>query len=508
MKFDPDHHILLDDGRLHDESTPAQVESLLDGYWAKGSGTPLVVHFHGGLVSRTGGFEVAGNLGPVYEAAGAHPVFFIWRSDLLNVVQNKLPHIWEERVFQRLLLHLLRFAAAKVRQEVGMGVRGAELELPAEMEVRDALDRADEQVPLDDVDPAELDAAQLPPDDQSLHPAERAQLERELEQDSILVPELQALLADPGDAARGGMGAAATPPETLLAPDLLAEMRADVDPEVGARGFILPPAFLRRAAMVLGKVLWRFARRRDHGLYATVVEEILTGVYAGAAAQFVWREMKGDAADAFRDGPDRGGTAFLQGLAKRWDPAQPRRIILVGHSTGAVYINEWLAKADALLPPEVKFDVVFLAAACGFDAFARTVRDHGHRIAGFRSFGMSDGVERQDYLLPDSIFKAVPALSVLKKLYPYSLLYFVSGICEDEVDKPLVGMERYHSGRPPYAGADLLASGTWLGGVETRRRWSEVNLADGLRTRARDHGDFDNDELTQASLQHLIRAGF
>lgn len=502
MAFDRNHHLLLNDGRFYRDSSPEQLEALLDNYWSKGPGTPLVVHFHGGLVNEEGGFEVAQKLHPVYTEAGGYPLFFVWRAGLFEVLGNKLPRIWDDNVFQRLLVHLLRFARAKVEQDVDVGARGGELELPSELEVRDAIERADER-PLDDVDPARLDPRQLPADDQSLHPAERAQLERELEQDTILVPELQAIVTPAEDDARGGF--AGTAPDPLIADDLLAEMRADVDPEVGARGFILPPAFLRRAAVVLGRVLWRFARRRDHGLYATVVEEILRGVYASAAAQFVWREMKQDAGDAFLDGADRGGTAFLQGIAKRWTAQGPRRIVLVGHSTGAVYINHLLARADAVLPADARFDVVFLAGACGFDAFARTVRDHGDRIANFRSFGMSDKLERADYLVPKSFADKFPAL---RKIYPHSLLYFVTGVCEDEVDKPLVGMERYHSGRSPYAGPDLVAAGRYLGELESRRRWSAVDLADGLRTGATDHGDFDEDPLTRRSLQHLIRAGF
>ncbi|HST61622.1 MAG TPA: hypothetical protein VLK84_23155, partial [Longimicrobium sp.] len=446
MRFDRNHHLLLDHGRFHGGSSQAQLDALLDNYFSTPPTTPLVVHFHGGLVNEDGGFDVADKMLPVYQEAGAYPLFFVWRAGLFDVLQNNLPSIWEEPVFQRLLTHVLRFARAKVTQEVDAGARGDQLDLPSEMQVRAEIEAADQRVPMDDVDPAALDALQLPPDDQSLHPAERDQLYEELQQDSILVPQVQALVA-PGAQGDRGPAAAGAPVPTLMEPELLAEMRADMDPELGARGFVLPPAFLARVARVLAKVLWRFVRQRDHGLYATVVEEILRGVYLSAAAQRVWGEMKGDVANAFEEGPDRGGTAFVQGLAARWKPEEGRRVVLVGHSTGAVYINHLLARADALLPPGLKFEVIFLAGACGFDAFAETVHAHGDRIAHFRSFGMSDELERADYLLPDSIFQKLPALRVLKKIYPHSLLYFVSGVCEDEVDKPLVGMHRYHTGR-------------------------------------------------------------
>ena len=48
---------------------------------------------------------------------------------------------------------------------------------------------------------------------------------------------------------------------------------------------------------------------------------------------------------------------------------------------------------------------------------------------------MTDELEQADRLIP--------------VIYPHSLLYFVSGVLEDEADKPLLGMERYLTRRLP-----------------------------------------------------------
>ena len=44
----------------------------------------LVLHFHGGLVSKRAGLSVSARLTPVYSPAadrGGHPVSFVWESE-------------------------------------------------------------------------------------------------------------------------------------------------------------------------------------------------------------------------------------------------------------------------------------------------------------------------------------------------------------------------------------------------------------------------------------------
>ena len=77
-----------------------------------------------------------------------------------------------------------------------------------------------------------------------------------------------------------------------------------------------------------------------------------------------------------------------------------------------------LRNADKVLPATFKFDVILMAPACRTECFADTLAHHGSRIRDFRCFTMSDDFETKDRLVP--------------AIYPHSLLYFISGVLEDE----------------------------------------------------------------------------
>ncbi len=73
-----------------------------------------MLHFHGGLVSEKRGRAVAADLLPVYRDAGAYPVFFVWRSGLLEVLRGKLREIASEDAFKALTKLVLKFVIGNV----------------------------------------------------------------------------------------------------------------------------------------------------------------------------------------------------------------------------------------------------------------------------------------------------------------------------------------------------------------------------------------------------------
>ena len=93
----------------------------------------VVLHFHGGLVSEKRGRAVAADLLPVYRDAGAYPVFFVWRSGLLEVLRGKLrktPARTPSRHFEKLVLkfvigNVLGAEAASAGSSSG-GARGGQ----------------------------------------------------------------------------------------------------------------------------------------------------------------------------------------------------------------------------------------------------------------------------------------------------------------------------------------------------------------------------------------------
>lgn len=140
-----------------------------------------------------------------------------------------------------------------------------------------------------------------------------------------------------------------------------------------------------------------------------------------------------------------------------------------------LFINASFARS-ALLFAELIYDVVFQ-----------------DKIKCCRMFGMLDENERRDRLVPG--------------IYPRSLLYFVSGVVEGEVDMPIIGMQRYLAGAHQYRGDAMGRLRAFLSPAG-HAFWSVANGATGLVTDAIRHGDFDNDPTTVRSVQHLPRAGF
>ncbi len=285
-------------------------------------------------------------------------------------------------------------------------------------------------------------------------------------------------------------------------------------PEIGQKGLISMAKLAVKIAKVVYCVATRFLEKRDHGLYATIEEEILRSFYVDKIGKLLfWDQMKKDTADAFEDdlilGREPGGRAFLTQLAVKVNNGMPiPRISLIGHSTGAIYICNFIKTAAILLPDSVKFDIVLLAPASDFTLFQETMTNHSKRIEGVRLFGMQDETEKADPMAQD-----VPALKHFARwIYPHSLLYFVSGLLESEVDHPILGMQRFYN-------LDDAFDTVRYPQVDWARKyfskypqpdavWSIKNLGPGRSSASEKHGDFDNDEETVKSIEWILRKGY
>jgi hypothetical protein len=495
MAISTDFYLGLKNG-LFDTTSRANLEQLFQRCV---DSDRLVIHFHGGLVPAEAAMTtIETSLLAAYQAAGAYPVFFVWHSDAVEIISHNLAEIWQEKIYQRLRSRVLQFVEAKFRQSESE--RGGLLELKDPAEIEDELN----QPQVNDEPFAELDQRQLL-EDETLRPIEADQFKKLLERDPVLKREAEAIangLRSPEEieqqqSARGGTVQASR--HSLMSPEVLEEIQREA-PSPEDRGLFSTAAIVKGTIAVLARVIQRLAKKRDHGVYCTVVEEILREFYLANAGKLVWDWMKGDTADAFGPDPQRyGGTAFLECLQQQWAAGHRPRLILVGHSTGAVYICHLLKQAAATLPAEAQFEVIFLAPACDFRLLADTLSLYGERVKAFRLFGMQDSLEAQDNL--------VPPLAI----YPRSLLYFVSGVLEDEADKPIVGMQRFYSGQPPFDEAaypEIEIVRRFLAATPGRTVWSEADGGTGLASAARSHGDFDDaDPVTLASLKYIIQEG-
>jgi hypothetical protein len=117
------------------------------------------------------------------------------------------------------------------------------------------------------------------------------------------------------------------------------------------------------------------------------------------------------------------------------------------------------------------------------------------RFGQFRMFTMLDETERKDHLVP--------------MLYNRSLLYFIAGVLESTDDTPIAGLQRHVRGQAPYDSGNPLRASQYLMAEGVKRLVLAVtpsDALDGLRCGSLKHGQFDDDELTQKSLVHILNA--
>ena len=486
-------------GRLAAD-TPADKVRAMVGQAARHG--KIAIHFHGGLVSYRNGMDIANRLADVYwnKGAGSYPLFFVWESGLLETLQNNLGEIAWEDFFKLLWKKIAAIVERKMAQGAGDRAAGT---LPS-LDTRSLEASIDQAlVPSAAGDGVQKLAAGEPGalgGLSELTSGEQTILRAELEGDAALV--LATARVTSGLRVPSVVQAERDRGATFIQGSTVARMDASaleelVDrPAPGARGILSVAKVAAAVVKIAARVISRRVRNRDHGLHATIIEELLRAFYMGSVGKLIWDAIKKDAADAFaQPGETYCGTCVLEALRDNIPVGARPRITLVGHSTGAIYIAKFLESAQSLVPGQ-KFDVVFLAPASRFDLTAGMLREHGARINQFRLFAMTDANEKADRLVP--------------VLYPHSLLYFVSGVVEGDEDVPIVGMQRFYDPAhfPAVEFPDVETVRSFVSQSPQRAVWSVSSAnAPGLNTASLKHGDFDNDPETLASLTQIALAG-
>lgn len=494
-----DHVIHLENGQLAADTPPAKVRAIVDAALAHG-GNGIVIHFHGGLVSYSSGMGTAEKLYTEYLDADAYPVFFVWESGLVETIKNNLGQIAQESFFKIVWKRLVNIVMRKSGQR-DTHRAGGELPPVDDSSVQEAIDKA-----LDDLDSGSLESTEPDVGDTltELSDLEVVMLENELLLDGALTAAVEQIsngLRTPDEITADLESRSATVRGSAATLMDLGALNKLVDrPDPTSRGVISTATMIKAVVSLASSVISRFIRGRDHGFHATVVEEILRTLYVANVGGLIWSQMKQDTHDAFgADDQVHGGTAFLAALRTRIDAGATPRITLVGHSTGAEFVLEFLNKAASMLPSAVKYGVVFEAPASTFEKTAATLSQHSALIDGFRMFTMLDEHERNDQLVP--------------VLYPHSLLYFVSGVVEPDADSPVVGMHRFYDAAR-FPDNEFPSVGVVRNFVEEsadRAVWSvtPTSAPDGRRSAATRHTEFDDeDESTIESVKYILTHGF
>jgi hypothetical protein len=403
----------------------------------------LAIHFHGGLNDESAGIEIANKMGELFTDAGCHPVSFVWETGVIETLQANPGRIHKTKLFKKLLTYGLRWGAAKLGLDIGGRGPGAPIpaaEVAARIEAGETFD--------------DLDAITGARGGEVLSDAALKNLEDELTTE--LETDFESDLEMP----------------TVLDEAPAEGLRLETSFE-RARGVSLAAAARFIAGIVVG-VVRRHMLNRDHGLYTTVVEEILRRVYLAELGEF-------------------GGRYFLEALAALQQSRRELTIDLVGHSAGSIAVCGMLDAAAALpVAPHFR-NVVFLAPAARIDRFERGVMNRAALFDDFRMFTMTDDLEKQDQLFPP--------------IYVRSLLYLVSGCFEAEADAEICGMQRFFGVNPPFASPH----GTRLGGFLRRPGQGRLVLSttdaaapSGFRSQSTKHGAFDDDASTRDSIRSIL----
>jgi hypothetical protein len=187
----------------------------------------------------------------------------------------------------------------------------------------------------------------------------------------------------------------------------------------------------------------------------------------------IWRDMKRDAAQAFRatGGGRQAMKVLLDGNARR---EKPLEIHLAGHSAGSILLAHMLDAMDAMNPLKVPVkSCSLMAPACTVDLFKKSYHprigkaDAASGLLRLWQYNLIDQREQDDTVGP----------------YGKSLLYFVSNAFEDERKMPLLGMEAFGKKVPGKSGHKIHYAG----------RAPSLTDSD-------THGGFDNDRKTMNDI--------
>jgi len=470
-----------------------------DDWFARVRTAPkIVIHFHGGLVPSREAQRSAEHLAPLYEGAGAAPAFFVWESGLLEMLTKNLVRIGSDALFKLLLWRTTKFASAKVGRQPA-GARG--LVFPTDIEVHTELSRSSAREPYADLE--------VRPDVTDLTGEEEYLFRASLSEDRDLA-DITNVLSNQSSAPRAAMSPGHEVDSPLLSPEILETLEQEVHSNKGQRAVVSSAFFIGKGLRALWRVTRRFQLRRDHGLYPTVVEELLREFYMANAGGRVWTAMKERLRKAFaEDRSERGGTYLVSKLAELYASGARPQITVVGHSAGAIAVMELLARVRSWrdagrLSPACTFEnIAFLAPACTVSDIARLLEspyveaDGSGLYKNFRMYALNDAMEASDVIVPG--------------VYPRSLLYLVSGLfesgpsAESAWDVPLLGMQRFFDRPEVYCDDPISSVRRFFDRESARVVWSpSVSAAPGLLSDARSHGGFVRDRLTLESVCHVI----
>jgi hypothetical protein len=472
----------------------------------KKPGAKLLLHLHGGLTDETSAKATAKrlsssdlrswNLGDEWTQ-----VYVVWRTGALETIQtNWTELVHDDRLYQIIQRKLLAFVARKLGVSMA-AARGAQTTVISDEDIHRRLTGKSDRKVFDDMDShfsADQPAGQRAG---SFGGQSEADLAIEFEKELGLEADFQRAAGDIDEAINVPSRARVTSAGSDQASGsrMLERLNEGIKQELEPpplvagqpRGIVAVTSLLLNHALKIAlRCFNRFKSGRDHGFHATVVEEICRELYGDLIGARVWGMMVKDAADHF--GTGKFGSSLLDMLKA----GAVENFVVTAHSAGSIWASHLLQHMKAVNAPG-KVKLFLLAPAVRKDVFAAMLDNAGDLISRCRMITMTDYLERRDAVLGQD----------KSYIYPSSLLYLVSGLFEEQLDKayidaPLLGMQRFSS---------LSGLTEAENAIEKRIReffeqpdcciissqTPEVSMADS-------HGTFDEEEFTLATARRLF----
>ena len=340
----PDNYLVSANGRLGNapQSAVTEVARILDLAAQKAPNNGLVIHFHGGLVDREYALKnIAATLTSVYGKADAYPLFFIWESGFKETIWNNKGDLVQDPAFRELVKKVSEWVLKKVSITGTFGFKGATGQQIEDIdEFRKDFDQWFDNQRTQP--PSETTGVQATPATAGQAKASEADLDElaqqirdGLDDDKGFTDALsQAFNASMPAAqiATRGMGTGLKRSDNLmLSSEALDEMfppeagGQTAEAKVKTRGLFSWMSVAKFVAKVVIAVVKRFKADRDHGMYCTVVEEVLRAAYGDLIGATIWNQMKKDALDSFADDPSTCGLAVVKKLKRSSPKARASR---------------------------------------------------------------------------------------------------------------------------------------------------------------------------------------
>ena len=435
----------------------------------------IILYFHGGMVPEASGIQTANDLSPILEKDGAQPIFFIWETGWDETILQNMKKFWQSEFIQELLKYVIPQVEKYLKPTLGgKGSRST-------MSIADVEKELSKDRPFENWDIADETNKGAKGDLTSIDENELPLLRKDIEKD--LLQQMQSrsdkIKAAAQDSAK----------EEFIAPEIRQQF-----PDEDAKGIDwLWLAGL--AARIVIQTIRRYLRGLDHGLYPTIIEETFRATsVVEKLGKFLWDQMKVKAAAMWETDTKnpRVGAYFLKKLISYAQATSNFKIDLAGHSAGSIVICEML-KATAAKFPDFQFGrIALLAPAARVDLFVKEIIQHPERFEELRIYTMKDEQELRDALL--------------WKVYPISLVFFVSALLESPAPMPLCGLARCLTGLHPYDTGDTLLAHKYLMSGPQRLVLSvtDENALPGFRSNSCHHGDFDNVKMSDGKSGETI----